>query len=549
MSNYYNDIVNKEQYLDRTRMEALIRLREGTDVDAGAIFDGYLSRLDEVGRIAGEKIAPRAKDVDLDSATCVDGKVSYAPGTVENLKDLADAGLMGVLLPKQYGGLYMPVSVYTMMTQMISRADASLQNLFGLQDIAETIKLFGTDDQKERYLPKFASGEYDGAMALTEPEAGSDLQSVQTSAVQGEDGVWRINGLKHFITNGCAKVLLVLARSEAGTKDARGLSLFIVKGGPEVVINRIEDKLGIHGSPTCEVQFNDAPGELLGQRRFGLIKYVMSLMNGARLAISSQASGLSEAALALAHEYTGKRVQFGKSLDKIPPVTDMLERMDVLSEAERTLLFETCYYVDMRDIYEELAQDRSNTEAKELSKFYTKVAALMTPMTKFFNTEAANAIAYDTIQCMGGKGYMRERIAERYYRDARIMNIYEGTSQMQVVAATGGIMTHVIDPLVDELVAEIEGCEACASLLAKVKEAKVMADAAVECMSKNTDHLERLAKRLVRMETVVYVSLLMLRNAVRNSERLAAARHFIAEFLPEVAYSRDMINAYLENHA
>ena len=547
MANYFTDNGCKGFYLFPERIKELIRLREGADTDADAIYDGYLKELENVGRLAADNIEPRALSVDVEGAKCVDGVVHLAKGTAADLEDLKAAGLMGVMLPKEYGGLHRPVSVYSMMTEMISRADASLQNLFGLQDIAQTIKLFGTDEQRERYLPKFANGEYDGAMALTEPEAGSDLQSVRTFAKQGEDGVWRINGLKHFITNGCAKVLLVLARTEEGTTDARGLSLFIVKAGPQVVINRIEKKMGIRGAPTCELQFNDAPGELLGQRRFGLIKYVMSLMNGARLAISSQAAGLSDAACTLAHAYTAQRVQFGKPLAEIPPVTDMLERMEALAEAERALLYETCYYVDLRDVYTEISErDKADRDAREKSKLYTKIAALMTPMTKFFNTEGANAIAYDTIQCMGGKGYMHERIAERFYRDARIMNIYEGTSQMQVVAATGGIMTHVIDPIDDALFAELEGIADMEKVLAKLKAAKALTDQFIQLVSEHSDSLERLAKRLVRMQTIVYVALLMLRNAKRDSARLGVAKTFVRMFLPEVQFNADMITAYFE---
>ena len=314
-----------------------------------------------------------------------------------------EAGLTGVTLSKKYGGLNFPVTVYSMMTEVVSRADASLQNLFGLQSISQTIQKFGSEEQKSEYLPKFASGEYDGAMALTEPDAGSDLQSAQLSAVEdpARPGVWLLNGRKHFITNGCASVLLVLARSEAGTKDARGLSMFIARKCPEIHVRRIEDKLGIHGSPTCELEFTNAPAELVGQRRFGLIKYVMSLMNGARLAICSQAVGLAEAARRKAWDYASQRVQFGKKLCDIPPVRDMLERMDAQVMAGRSLLYETSKYVDLRDGYEERSlANRGDAEAKEKTKVYTKLTALLTPMSKFFTTEMANQVAYDAIQCL-----------------------------------------------------------------------------------------------------------------------------------------------------
>ncbi len=542
MANYFHDYA-KDRLLDEDRLKELLRLREPEGTDLDALYRDCLARLEQVGQLAAERVEPRAAAVDDDGAQFRDGAVSYAPGTAENLRDLKDAGLMGVMLPREYGGLHLPVTVYSLMTQMISRADASLQNLFGLQDIAQTIRLFGSDDQKQRFLPRFASGEFDGAMALTEPDAGSDLQSVQTSATLGEDGVWRIRGLKHFITNGCAKVLLVLARSETGTRDARGLSLFIVQAGPAVVINRIENKLGIHGSPTCEVQFNDAPAELLGQRRFGLIKYVMSLMNGARLAISSQAAGLAEAAQTLAHAYTAGRTQFGHTLDAIPPVADMLERIDAIAEAERVLLLETCHYVDLRDAYEQRANaNRADADAREKAKLYTKVAALMTPLTKFFNTEGANAVAYDTIQCMGGKGYMHERLAERYYRDARIMNIYEGTSQMQVVAATGGLMTHVIDPIIADLFASVADVPAAEATVARLRDAQSLTDETLALAAQQPSALlERLARHILRMQTIVYVGLLLVRNARRDGDRLALAKAFVRHHLPDLHAARHAV--------
>ena len=542
MANYFHDYA-KDRLLDEARIKELLRLREPEGTDLDALYRDCLARLEQVGQLAAERVEPRADAVDDDGAQFHDGSVSYAHGTDENLRDLKEAGLMGVMLPREYGGLHLPVTVYSLMTQMLSRADASLQNLFGLQDIAQTIRLFGSDDQKQRFLPRFATGEFDGAMALTEPDAGSDLQSVQTSATLGEDGIWRIRGLKHFITNGCAKVLLVLARSEAGTRDARGLSLFIVQAGPAVVINRIEDKLGIHGSPTCEVQFNDAPAELLGQRRFGLIKYVMSLMNGARLAISSQAAVRAEAAQTLAHAYPAQRSQFGHTLDAIPPVADMLERIDAIAEAERALLLETCHYVDLRDAYELRANaNRADADARDKAKLYTKVAALMTPLTKFFNTEGANAVAYDTIQCMGGKGYMHERIAERYYRDARIMNIYEGTSQMQVVAATGGLMTHVIDPIVADLFASVADVPGAEATVARLRDAQTLTDETLALLAQQPSALlERLARHLLRMQTIVYVGLLLVRNARRDGDRLALAKAFVRHHLPDLHAARQAV--------
>jgi alkylation response protein AidB-like acyl-CoA dehydrogenase len=434
-----------------------------------------------------------------------------------------------------------------MMTEIISRADASLQNLFGLQSIAQTIQKFGSEEQKQEYLPKFASGEYDGAMALTEPDHGSDLQAVETSATQDPDNpnIWRLNGVKHFITNGSAKVLLVLARSEAGTRDGRGLSMFIAKAGPQIKIHRIERKLGIHGSPTCELHFENAPAELVGQRRFGLIKYVMSLMNGARLAICSQAVGLAEAARRKAWDWTTKREQFGKRLCDIPPVRDMLERMDSQVLAGRALLYETSKCVDLRDGYEAKSLAcRDDADAKEKTKVYTKLAALLTPMAKFFTTEMANAVAYDAIQCHGGKGYMFEHEVERLYRDARIMNIYEGTTQLQIVAATGGVMTHVLDSTLDELEKVEHADEKLKALAAKVKAARTLTDEAIALVdAEMKDKTELVARRLVRMQAIVYTSLLMLREVECDKGRMAATVRYVNEMVPEVAMNMEIIKS------
>ena len=433
------------------------------------------------------------------------------------------------------------------MTEIISRADASLQNLFGLQSIAQTIQKFGSEEQKQEYLPKFASGEYDGAMALTEPEHGSDLQAVETSATQDPDNpnIWRLNGVKHFITNGNAKVLLVLARSEAGTRDGRGLSMFIAKACPQIKIHRIERKLGIHGSPTCELHFENAPAELVGQRRFGLIKYVMSLMNGARLAICSQAVGLAEAARRKAWDWTSKRAQFGKLLCDIPPVRDMLERMDSQVLAGRALLYETSKCVDLRDGYEAKSNvDRNDADAKEKAKVYTKLAALLTPMAKFFTTEMANAVAYDAIQCHGGKGYMFEHEVERLYRDARIMNIYEGTTQLQIVAATGGVMTHVLDSTLDELEKVAHADAKLQALAAKVKAARTLTDEAIALVeAEMKDKTELVARRLVRMQAIVYTSLLMLREVECDNGRMAATVRYVSEMIPEVAMNMEIIKS------
>ncbi len=557
MANYYDDNSELRFHLTNLGLEKAVALRErnyaqaatcpNAPSDFAAAMGAYEEKLRALGALCGGPITERAVEVDQVGAQFKDGKVILAPGTVENLEDIRKLGLCGVTLPREYGGLNFPVTVYSMMTEMVSRADASLQNLFGLQSIAQTICNFGSEEQKARFLPGFATGENDGAMALTEPDAGSDLQSAQLSARYDEArGVWLLNGIKHFITNGCSKVILVLARSEEGSKDGRGLSMFIAERCPQIRIHRIENKMGIHGSPTCELHFEDAPAQLVGQRRRGLTRYVMSLMNGARMAISSQAVGLAEAARRTAWEYTSKRIQFGKPLCEIPAVNEMLTRMDALTVAGRTLLYEACKYVDLRDACNAAVENGDDTlreEAKELGH----LTDLLTPMTKAFNTEMANKVAYDGIQCHGGKGYMREHNAERYYRDARIMNIYEGTTQMQFVAAKGGIVKRVLKPLLDELEALPFTGEA-AELARRVAKARQCSDETIAAELANNaseGRLDFIGSHLVRMETLVFVSYLLLRDTLKDSARLPLAKRFIWEFLPEVAYQAELVKTWL----
>jgi len=504
-------------------------------------FDNYFRALKVIGEIAAERIAPRAREVDLNGAKFVDGKVIYDPLTVKNLDELAKAGLMGVMLGHEYNGLNFPSSVYTMMTEIVSRADASLQNIFGLQDIAETINFFGNDEQKAKYLPGFASGEYDGAMDLTEPEYGSDLQSVRLRAYQDENGQWFLNGMKRFITNGCAQVHLVLARSEEGTTDGRGLSMFICEACPQLVVRRIEDKMGIHGVATCELQFNDVPAQLCGKRRLGLIRYVMSLMNGARVAISAQALGIAEAAYREARKYAAEREQFKKSIDKFPAIYSMLSSMKVKLTSMRAMLYETTRVVDLRNAYTELVEKGNATaEERNLQKYYTKLAAQMTPMCKALCTEGANSIAYDTIQIHGGTGYMRDFNAERYYRDARITNIYEGTTQLQVVAAIGGVMQRDADQRMAELFAIELPAELAAlrdklkALHAKQLEAvKFVAEKRTAEGEKDIAYHDLVARSLVEMETMILVGLLLLRDGAISAERAPIAERFVLDAVSE----------------
>ena len=501
----------------------------GAPVDFADALDNYERVLSVVGEVSADRIAPRSREVDLHGAKFADGVVTYDPLTVQNLKDLAAAGVMGVMLPHQYGGLNFPVSVYTMMTEMVSRADASLQNIFGLQDIAETIAVFGDDAQKDEYLPRFATGEFDGAMDLTEPDYGSDLPGVRLRAWQDADGNWFLNGMKRFITNGCAQVHLVLARSEEGTSDARGLSMFIAEKCPQLVVRRIEDKMGIHGVATCELQFNDVPAKLVGQRRMGLIRYVMSLMNGARVAISAQAVGIAEAAYREARKYASEREQFKSTIDKFPAIYSMLSSMKCKLTASRALLYETTRIVDLRNVYSHIVDHGTPTpEQRQLKKYYERVAAQLTPMCKALCTESANQIAYDTIQIHGGTGYMRDFNAERYYRDARITNIYEGTTQLQVVAAIGGVIQRHLDTRINEVAAEITGDKAVAlkdklmTLLDKQHEAVNFVSSL-----KNPAYHDMMARNLVEMETIIFVGLLLLRDGVKCADRAPVAERYV----------------------
>ncbi|MFW6367209.1 MAG: acyl-CoA dehydrogenase family protein [bacterium] len=548
--NFYQDNQDIRFHLFERGLDEVISLREDGFKDADEFLhapenledalDSYDRTLGMTGELCAEHIAPRAEDVDLNGPTLENGHVEYAPGTKENLRELAQADLMGVMLPRRFGGLNCPVTIYTMMTEMVSRADCSLQNLFGLQDIAETINKFGSEDQKRRYLPRFCTGEADGAMALTEPEAGSDLQAVQLKAhLDPKTNQWYLNGMKRFITNGCAKILLVLARSEEGTHDGRGLSMFICERGPGLIVRRIENKLGIHGSPTCELQFNDVPAELVGQRRRGLTRYVMSLMNGARVAISAQALGVGEAAYREARKYASEREQFGKTIDHFPPVYETLARDKVMLMAARTLLYETTRYVDLRDSYEEHvnAADSADvsSEFRKQGKVYSKIAAELTPLCKAFATEIANQVAYDGIQIHGGTGYMKDFPAERFYRDARITNIYEGTTQLQYVAAIGGVIQRVLDPVMDELShLPFEG--RLRRLASRIDMARGQLQQAVDMIEKRHDseYYDLMARRLCTMETIVYVGYLMLRDALRDRDREPIVERFVLDMVPQV---------------
>ena len=548
MANFFSDNRDLEFTLNNLDLLEAVALRENNyefakefetaPVDYADALDNFNRVLSVVGEICGDNIEPRSRTVDREGPHFADGVVTYHPLTQANLEDLRKADVSGVMLEHRFGGLNFPVSVYTMMTEMVSRADASLQNLFGLQDIAETIAEFGSEEQKQQYLPKFAQGLVDGSMDLTEPDYGSDLQAVKLRAWQDEKtGQWYLNGMKRFITNGCAQVHLVLARSEEGTSDGRGLSMFICEACPQLVVRRIEDKMGIHGVATCELQYNDVPAQLCGKRRLGLIRYVMSLMNGARVAISAQAVGIAEAAYRAARQYAAEREQFKKSIDKFPAIYDMLAGMKAKLTAARTLLYETTRAVDLRTAYTHLAEAPDATaEVKNMAKYYNKLAAILTPMCKALATESANQIAYDTIQIHGGTGFMRDFNAERFYRDARITNIYEGTTQLQVVAAIGGVMQRDADKRLNEMFAlKFEGESARLAEIVKGLYAKQLEAVKFVADRKDIAYHDLHARDLVEMETYVFVGMLMLRDAQKCEDRFVLAERYILDSQAEFA--------------
>ena len=543
MANYFTDNTDLLFHFNRLKLEEVVEIAERGYTEASRYpyaptdyqdaLDNYRKVLEIVGDIMANTVAPQAAAVDEEGSHFADGKVRYAQGIQVALEQLTKAELMGFTLPRRYGGLNFPTTVYTMAIEMVSRAEASLMNLFGLQDIAETINKYGDEAQRQEFLPQFASGAATGAMALTEPDAGSDLQAVNMLAYQDDSGQWRLKGVKRFITNGNADILLVLARSEAGTKDGRGLSLFACYGKDSVKVRRIENKLGIHGSPTCELQFNDTPAQLIGKRKFGLIKYVMDMMNGARLGVAGQALGISQAAYEEALSYARAREQFGKTIFEIPVVTNMLLDMRVTLESDRSLLYTACHWVDLRNKLEEKVEELkaegkdSSAETAKL-KEATRVAGLLTPMAKYVLSENANKVAYDALQIHGGTGYMREFNVERLTRDARITNIYEGTSQLQIVAAIGGVVNDILAKDFRER-EQKENVGSLAQLADELKEMRLLFLDALKYVTDKADkHYQSVAaKELVEIYSYLYTGWLLMDEAEEDSRKVFIARRYI----------------------
>jgi len=455
---------------------------EGLDyapIDEADAVDNYRRVLEIVGDLAGNYIAPRAEQIDREGNTLnEDGTVTLHPLVRKNIEQLAQADLMGFTLPRRYGGLNCPNLIYTMATEIVSRADASLMNLFGLQGIAETINAFASDEIKDKYLPRFARGEVTGAMVLTEPDAGSDLQAVRLQAYQDDNGGWRLRGVKRFITNGCGEVLLTLARSEPDITDGRGLSLFLVERCDRIRVRHLEDKLGIHGSPTCELVYNDVPALLIGERQRGLVTYVMALMNGARVGIAAQSLGIAEAAFRLGRLYASTRKQFGVAIERLPAVAEMVTDMKVAIEAARALVYETSRVCDLennnlRMIETGVVTDKDELkQRKQLARTLKRLNGMLTPMSKYYASEMCVRVASTALQVLGGSGYMKDYPAERYLRDARITTIYEGTSQLQIVAAVRGVCSGAFERRVNELEQARYEDDLLAGLQEKLIEAK-----------------------------------------------------------------------------
>ena len=531
MANFYKDNPEIKFHLNHPLMKRIVELKERgysdkdtyTDapVDLQDALDNYDRVLEIAGEIAAETIEPNSESVDLEGPHLVDGRMVYAEKTKENLATTIKAGLNGVSMPRRYGGLNFPIVPYSMISEIISAADAGFQNIWSLQDCIETLYEFGDEEQRKKYIPRVCEGET-MSMDLTEPDAGSDLQRVMLKATYSEEeGCWLLNGVKRFITNGDSDIHLVLARSEEGTQDGRGLSMFIYdkrQGG--VTVRHIEHKLGIHGSPTCELVYKNAKAELCGDRKLGLIKYVMALMNGARLGISAQSTGLSQAAYDEGLAYAKDRKQFGKAIIEFPAVYDMLARMKAKLDASRSILYQTARYVDIYKALDDIKRERDLTpEERAENKKYARLADAFTPLAKGMASEYANQNAYDAIQIHGGSGFIMEYKSQRLYRDARIMSIYEGTTQLQVVAAIRYITNGTYLSIIREML-EAETAPQFADLKARLAKLTDRFEEATAIVTANADKEvhDFLARRLYEMTGTLVMSLLLLDDATRAPE-------------------------------
>ena len=556
MANFYTDNPDLKHHLTHPMMEKIVAMKERNYTDAekydyapldyADAMDSYDKVLEIVGEICGDIIAPNAEAVDHQGPHVENGRVVYADATAENLEACRKAGLMGMAMPRRLGGLNFPITPYIMAADIVSRADTGFENLWGLQDCAETIYEFADEDQKKKFIPRVCKGET-MSMDLTEPDAGSDLQSVMLKATEQPDGTWRLNGVKRFITNGDSDIHLVLARSEDGTKDGRGLSMFIYdKNDGGVTVRRIENKMGIKGSPTCELVFKNAKAELCGSRRLGLIKYVMALMNGARLGIAAQSVGVSELAYREALAYARDRKQFGKAIIEFPAVYEMLAVMKAKLDASRALLYETSRFVDIYKIYDDMAKEAPlSPEDRKEAKAYAKLADSLTPLAKGMGSEYCNQNAYDCIQIHGGSGFMKDYACERLYRDARITSIYEGTTQLQVVAAIRYVTTGAYLNLINDY-ASREIAPALQPLKDRLVKMTELYAAAVEKVtsSADKDYNDFMARRMVEMAADIIMSYLLLFDATRNDSFTRSANVYLNLAEAEVVKHSEFINRF-----
>ena len=523
MANFYSDIPELKFELENPMMERIVELKERgfrekdeyaeAPQDFADAMDSYEKVLDIVGDITANTIAPNAEAVDAEGPHCENGRVRYASKTYENMDAMIKAGMNGLTMPRKYNGMNMPITVYTCANEIVSTGDAGFENIWSLQDCIETLYEFGTEDQHKRFIPRVCAGET-MSMDLTEPDAGSDLQSVMLKATYDEENnCWRLNGSKRFITNGDSDIHLVLARSEAGTRDGRGLSMFIYdKRDGGVNVRRIENKLGIHGSPTCELVYKNAKAELCGSTKLGLIKYVMALMNGARLGIAAQSVGLSQAAYNEAIAYANDRKQFGKAIITFPAVYEMLSNIKAKLDAGRALLYQTARYVDIYKALDDIARERKLTpEERAEQKKYAKLADAFTPLAKGMNSEYANQNGYDCIQVHGGSGFMLEYACQRIYRDARITSIYEGTTQLQVVAAIRYVTTGLYSSVINEF-EQIEVKPENQAYMDRIKAMAVKFNADIELVksAENQDVLDICARHLYEEAANIIMSHLLL---------------------------------------
>ena len=556
MANYYSDHPEIEFHLNHPLMKRVVDLKERNYVEKDQFEDApvnyedaienYKRLLDITGDVAANIIEPNSEDVDLEGPHLENGRMIYASKTFENLDATRKAGLWGLSMPRRYGGLNLPNAIFSMASEIIAAADAGFQNIWSLQSCIDTLYEFGSEEQRQKYIPRICAGET-MSMDLTEPDAGSDLQRVMLKATQDEDGTWRLNGVKRFITNGDSDIHLVLARSEEGTKDGRGLSMFIYdKRDGGVTVRHIEHKLGIHGSPTCELVYKNAKAELCGNTRLGLIKYVMALMNGARLGIAAQSVGVEQEAYNEGLAYAKERAQFGEKIINFPAVYDMLSRMKAKLDAGRSLLYCCARYVDIYKALEDIARDSKLTpEERQEMKKYTRLADAFTPLAKGMNSEYANQNAYDAISIHGGSGFIMEYKCQRLFRDARIFSIYEGTTQLQVVAAIRYITNGTYLNIIKEML-ESEVSDDLKALKARVAKLADLYEAAINKVKEANDQAvhDFLARRLYNMTGDIVMSLLILDDATKAPEMFQKSANVYVRMAEEEVLGH---SAYIQN--